>query len=335
MNKQFYSNKEIIGAVASQNEKLAEFFGYNQNADGSFTISRDLKQFDAPTTVTNEFLTELVNKIVVQRNYVILGGWENPYNIFYKPMEMLGDTEELLTVDVIAGANYSETSSLLTVAKPDVYNAYIYTEDKKVWKVSISQPIIRGAFVTEGGLSALIANIIGMLRKSKELYVYDTLTEDFATDFTIEEEIQPVAQGNATQAQLAYEQIVALALKMSLPSTNYNLQGLRTTTPVGSAILMLNANYKASFDISVFASLFNSAVVGEQKVFSRVVVADLAEGVLGYVLDPEAYIIVDRIMQTESFFDASNLITTFFLHNWIKRGKNPFVNAVKLVAEAL
>lgn len=332
MSKFNYSNKEIIAAVASQSEKIADFFGYSENADGTYNLTADLKQFAAPSTITNEFLSVLVNKIVVQRNYVVLGGWENPYNIFYKAMEPLGDTEELMTVDVIAAGNYSGTSSLLTPAAPTVYNSYIYTEDKKVWKVSISQPILAGAFTTEGGLSALVANIIGMLRKSKELYVYDELTTDFATDFTITESIGTVAPGNAAQAQLAYEKIIALAHKMSLPSTSYNLQGVRTTTALGSGILLLNAGYKASFDISVFASLFNSDIVGEQKKFSRVLVVDLPAGVLGYVLDPEAYIIVDRIMQTESFFDASNLITTFFLHNWIKRGKNPFVNAVKLVA---
>jgi hypothetical protein len=330
--KHTYSNRELIGAVAAHSDIVADHFGYSQNADGTFNLTNDGKQFAAPTTVTNEFLSVLINKIVVQRNYVVLGGWENPYNIFYKAMEPMGDTEELMTVDVIAAANYSGTSSLLTVAPPTVYNSYIYTVDKKVWKVSISQPILAGAFTTEGGLSALVANIIGMLRKSKELYVYDQLTADFATAFTITEAIGTVTPGNAAQAQLAYEKIIALAQRMSLPATGFNAQGVRTNTALGSAILVLNAGYKASFDISVFASLFNADVVGEQKKFARVLVVDLPAGVLGYVMDPEAYIIVDRIMQTESFFDASNLVTTFFLHNWIKRGKNPFVNAVKLIA---
>jgi len=133
-----YTNKEIVAAVAQTNKNIAEFVNYAEHADGNYTMA-ELSQFEtAPSTVYNEFLGVLVNKIVVQRNYTILGGWENPYSIFYKPTSALGDTEELLAVDLLDGEDYSETSSLLSVQKPDVFNHYIYTEEKKVWKVSIA-----------------------------------------------------------------------------------------------------------------------------------------------------------------------------------------------------
>jgi hypothetical protein len=327
-----YTNKEIVAAVAQTNKNIAEFVNYAEHADGNYTMA-ELSQFEtAPSTVYNEFLGVLVNKIVVQRNYTILGGWENPYSIFYKPTSALGDTEELLAVDLLDGEDYSETSSLLSVQKPDVFNHYIYTEEKKVWKVSIAQPIIRAAFTTEGGLSALIASIIGMLRKSKELFIYDTMTEEFDEAFEITHEIEDIDDvGETEAARKAYEQIIALTNKLSLPSDDFNAQGLRTTTPKGAAVLMINPDYKASFDINVFASLFNANVVGENKIFARVVMADMADDVLGYVLDPDAFLIMDRILQTESFFDGSNLITHFYLHNWVKFGMNPFVNAVKLI----
>jgi hypothetical protein len=329
------TNLEIAVEVAKQSEMIADALGYNSNTG---KLSVDLNTFSETLQpeIANEFLSVLANKIVVQRVYDTLDGWANPYEVFRRELSMMGDAEELLSVGEVDADEYSTTSSLLDTSTPDVKVAFIYTTHRKVWTTSVSMDLLRGAFVQEFGLASLVSLIIKKLRDSKELFLYDTIVEELKEGI-VKEVLLPEIDGvgDTENARKGYETIVELAHKFAIPTSIYNESGLRAITPVGQGILILNASYKASFDVNVLASLFNSAKIGQDNYFKQVLVVDLGaeeEQVLGFLLDEDKYIYKDRINTTTTFFDPSNLITTTRLFNFLKTGINPHMNGVKLVS---
>ena len=138
--------------------------------------------------------------------------------------------------------------------------------------------------------------------------------------------------GQTANAQKAYVQILKLAVDMSIPSDDYNNAGVETFTPLGRGVLVLNSLYKSSFDVNVLASLFNSAKIGEQQYFSKVIVAPLSgTKQLGVVLDEEAYLWGYRFNVSQNIINPANLTIEEYYHAWVKRGVVPFRQAVALV----
>lgn len=341
MNK----NIEIVKAVGQAARESAEKFGTYTALDKTLgydptndSIKIDLRTFasEAPTEVVNEFAAVLVNKIVVQRFFESLRAWENPFAFMMKSSALLGDIEEIIGVDAADTGDYSKTSTVGTVYEPDIMHAYIYTTFKKKYMTSVSIAVLRGAFVSEGGLDAVVAGCLGRLEKDRNLFIYDTvlakLPVAITTDAPVITAITDV--GQTENAQKSYEAIMSLANKMTQPSTLYNAAGVREATPKGKLVLVINSAYKASFDINVMASLLNSKNIGQDQYFSKIVVAELTSGDtnLGYIFDEEFMMILPRLRSTDSFYDSSNMITTYHLHDWGKVGSCNWYNAVALTA---
>ncbi len=150
-----------------------------------------------------------------------------------------------------------------------------------------------------------------------------------ATTHTIQE---ISGAGETANAQKAYEQILKLVVDMSIPSDDYNNAGVTTFTPLGRCVLVLNSLYKSSFDVNVLASLFNSAKIGEQQYFSKVIVAPLTgTKQVGVVLDEEAYLWGYRFNVSQNIINPANLTIEEYYHAWVKRAVVPFRQAVALV----
>jgi hypothetical protein len=334
MKTQRSNNKAITIEVAKSSQLIADAIGFNPDDN---SISVDLKTFSESLQpeIANEFLSVLANKIVSQRVYDTLAGWNNPYEVFRRESSPFGDAEELLSVAEIDADEYSTTSDITDHFVPDVKVSFIYTTHKKVWKTSVSMELLKGAFVSDYGLADLVSLIIKKLRDSKELFLYDTITEELKTGIEKEVEITEITGlGESEASRKAYEQIISLAMNFSMPTKNYNESDIRSATPLGEAILILNASYKASFDVNVMASLLNSAKIGDSSYFKKVLVVDLGveeDNIMGFMLDVDKYIYKDRILTTTTYFDASNLISTTRLFNFVKTGINPHTNGVALV----
>ena len=330
------TNVEIVKQLCKMNpsSSYAKLVNYNEQ-DGS--ISEDaLSLFSTSTPdIANEFISDMANKIVVQRAFDLFRDYKMPFDVFMKAMSRLGDAEELLTSKLATPASYDATATPFNADKPDIVLSWIKTEDKKVVNVQLSYEIWAGAFVSENGLSNIAGIILKNLRDSIEYLVYTNIVADLsdATKVTKYATIQEVADaGETANAQKAYEQILKLAIDMSIPSDDYNTSEVNTFTPLGRAVLVLNSQYKASFDVNVLASLFNSAKIGEQQYFSKVIVAPLTgTKQVGVVLDEEAYMWGYRFNVSQNIINPANLTIEEYYHAWVKRAFVPFRQAVRLV----
>lgn len=333
------TNVEIVKQLCKMNpsSRYAKLVNYNEQ-DGS--INEDALSLFATSTpdIANEFISDMANKIVVQRAYDLFRDYNMPFDVFQKEMSRLGDAEELLSAELATAGDYDATDVPFGASAPDIVLHWIKTEDKKVVSVKLSYDIWAGAFVSETGLSNIAGIILKNLRDTIEVYLFEKITADLS-DYGAGKNIVKTATiqeisgaGETANAQKAYEQIIKLVLDMSIPSTSYNNASVKTFTPVGRSVLVLNSLYKSSFDVNVLASLFNSAKIGEQQYFKKVIVAPLTgTKQLGVVLDEEGYMWGYRFNVSQNIVNPANLTIEEYYHAWIKRSVVPFRQAVALV----
>lgn len=342
------TNVEIVKQLCKINptSRYAKLVNYNEQ-DGS--ISADaLSLFTDQPDIANEFISDMANKVVVQRAFDLFRDYKMPFDVFRKEMSRLGDAEELLTSQLATPTNYDDTAVPFSADKPSIVLAWIKTEDRKVVNVQLSYNIWAGAFTTEQGLSNIAGIILKNLRDAIELLVYKAIKTDLsdATKVAKSQALTVVSDaGETANAQKAYEEIIKLVTEMSLPSDDYNTAEVETFTPLGRCVLVLNARYKSAFDVNVLASLFNSAKIGENQYFSKVIVADLDNSdattvpatpntMIGCVLDEEAYMWGYRFNVQQSIINPANLTIEEYYHSWVKRAVVPFRQAVRLVEKS-
>ena len=308
------------------------------NYDGNNIDAKNLDLFVSNPDIANEFLSDMANMIVAQYCYDALRGYEMPFTSFLKPMQKIGDAEQYVTAELQSVTDYEAGASPFATSKPKVVVSFIKTEKKKKVQVTLNYEIWAGAFVSEGGLNSLSGIILKNMRDAVNIYVYEELTKLISskTDITKYAVLSnPItAVGETANARACYEEIMYLVNKMQLPSTTYNKAGKKTITPKGKFYLVLNASYKASFDMNVLASLFKSEKIGESTMFKDVIIVDFpttASTCVGVILDEEALVWGYRINTTTSILNPATLEINTFLHQWIKWGLVPVRNAVRLV----
>ena len=329
------TNVEMVKQLCKQNpsSRYAKLVGYDESKG---TINEDaLSLFTSQPDIANEFISDMANKVIVQRAYDLFRDYKMPFMVFYREMSKLGDAEELLSAELATPEDYGTTTDPFSADKPDIVLAWIKTTDKKAVNVKLSYEIWAGAFTSEQGLSNIAGIILKNLRDSLELFVYGKIKDDLssATNIVKSATIATISgAGETANAQQAYEQIIKLVTDMSLPSDDYNNAEVETFTPVGRGVLVLNSLYKASFDVNVLASLFNSAKIGENQYFKEVIVAPLSgTKQVGVYLDDEAYMFGYRFDVSDSIRNPATLEINTYYHRWVKRAVVPFRQAVRLV----
>lgn len=330
----FSTNTEILNAVREVSSPIYQNSIPVSNSPQDYEqIFNALMSDEIGTPIMNEFLGKLLNKVLVQRVYDT-ATWRHPFEMFVKDGSSFGDTEELITLDTGDGEDYTEESSLLRVTKPKTFVSYIYTTSRKRYPISFNENVLRGAFLKEYGIANMLSVLMKRIQLKSNQLIYNQTRDDFKK---IANEASVGVIGSVTpeaDAKAVYTNIIALVENMFIPSKRYNIKGIDMNTAKGSAYLFLNANYKASFDVYVLASLFNSQNIGENKYFKEIRVIEIDEdNVIGYVVDTDGYLIVPRIRFAGSFFDASNMVTNYWEHIWLKQGLNPFAQSLKLVKE--
>ncbi len=129
------TNVEIVKQLCKMNpsSRYAKLVDYNEQTG---ELNEDaLSLFTSTPDIANEFISDMANKIVVQRAYDLFRDYNMPFDIFRKEMSRLGDAEELLTAELASASTYDATDTPFGASKPDIVLSWIKTEDKKVVSV--------------------------------------------------------------------------------------------------------------------------------------------------------------------------------------------------------
>lgn len=294
------------------------------------------------TTVANEFLDALVNKIVAQLVYRKM--WNNPLSVLKKEAMPLGmDVEEMQANPATASA-YDGTDTgmadLLKVQKPDVKAAWYRLNRTEKYKVTINNEQLTNAFTSYPNLEGFIAMIVDTLYNGATIDEFK-YTKQLITDAYAGNKINTLTVTNPTNADTGRAFQVALrnlSLQYTFPSTTYNNYvkmggtGARTSwSPIEDQIIIIRADVASQIGVEVLAAAFN---ISYSDYLARQIIVDSFDAgnkVLAVLADEKAFQIREKLRQFATFWNASSLSWQYYFHCWDTFSLSPFHNCTALV----
>lgn len=304
------------------------------------------------TTVKNEFLDVLVNKICGQlfMNKV----YTNPLSFFEKEPVPYGATLESVFTDLIKSKNFNENfgssdnevGSLIGVEKPPTKTEYYSKNFAKKYKISISDQQLRTAFLNPNGLQNLINQVLIVPTNSRNFDDFQIMKGLLANAKTKEITLS-TGYKTATDDKKAKEltkKTRALVDRFGMMSNVFNIQGVNTFTNSQNIVILTTPEVAAMLDVELLATAFN---MDKAEMGRRIVKIDSfqkynstgnkfeADDKVELMIVDEDYIQFRRTLQvSESFRNADKLTTNIFTHNQGIACVCGFVNAVKILNSA-
>lgn len=346
MSKEFKPlTREIICKVMAKENPSK--YGELINEDGSANISA-LEHFGDIPSQANDFVSTLNNLVGRQYAFDLLRGWESPFGRFQRSTSQLGAIEQFLANNTDTGevedySVYADGSKLTDVNKPTTIEQFFTITLKKVATQSYAYEIIKGAFLTDNGLNNLMGIMIKNLEDRMTIYLYDYIIEQLNGKFNAVGEdptksdyrlldTQKVAltrpSGDQTQDVATnlenWKKIHKVIAETRILNRKYNEMGKRTITPAKSMIGLIAPSLEVEITSDVMASLFNSEQISPSKLFNERITLDFTNGgivdsdIVLVAMDDEKMYHAPYIKETTGFYNPSNMVTTYWLHLWVK-----------------
>lgn len=283
----------------------------------------------------NEFLNALVNRIA--RVIITSKSFSNPLRRFKKGIIELGESIEEVFVNIARAHQFDPAVAETEVFKreiPDVEAVFHRMNYQNFYKVTISNDQLRQAFLSERGITDLIARIVDSLYSGSEFdefLIMKQLVSQAATEGRLYPVLIPAP--TADNAKQIVTEIKAVSNMIEFPSTQYNAMGVLNFTPKSRQILLLNARFDAIMDVNVLASAFNM----EKAEFMgmRVLVDDFGDtDAIALLVDEDWFMVFDNYQGFTENYNGQGLYWNYFYHVWKTFSTSPFSNAILFTTEA-
>ena len=273
----------------------------------------------------NEFTSILMDTIC--KTMVTTRKAINPLNIFKDKAKQFGNGIENMYVNPAKAKKFTyDTSSLLTITKPDI-KAEIYEigrEDQYQSVINVAK--LKRAFLNEGGLSSLINSVYMSLTNGDTLdeYLLSKLLLKLAlkNNHVVYQEYVFADPNNPTKAeleQLAID-IQTDSLNMTFTNDTYNKyheifkdkdngDEVLTSTPQEMQVIILRSDYIVKYTMQYLATLFNMTLA-EFKAKTIIPVDNFLDApIIGVLCDYSFLQFYDNIVDEDSFYDKTTLGT--------------------------
>ena len=304
----------------------------------------------------NEFINALVNRIAIVR--VKSATFNNPYARLKKGFIEYGETIEEIFVGITQAFTFSQEKAEnreLKQYKPNVKSAFHAMNWKVLYPVSISIDQLKQAFLSSEGVTDLISKIVDAVYTAAN-YDEFLLFKYLIIKSVTTGKMKPIAVDGSSMNNYA----VAFRGKSNmLPfmSSEYNEAGVKNTTPRERQIIMMDAEFNASFDVNVLAAAFHMekadfmgslflvdsfstfdndrfAVIRSESDGLEEVTADeltLMKKVKAILVDEDWFQVYDNLALFAEKYIASGLRWNYFYHTWKTISVSPFANAIVFV----
>lgn len=291
------------------------------------------------SSTMNEFLHALVNRIglTVVRNRDL----RNPLSILKQGEMPLGkDIEEIWTNPATAETFDPTATTLLNRKLPDTKAIFHRLNRQDKYKVSISNPQLRQAFISWETLGNLIDSVTNSLYSGNYLDEFilckKTLASAIDNDNIKTETITAItneatAKEFITKARLYHR-------NFTFPSSNYNsyepAQGetpVITWTPEEDIRYIIRSDIEAFIDVNVLASAFNMSkadFLGKTLVVDNF---DTNDNCVAMMFDKSYTQIYDNYREMTEFYNGETLTWNYFYHVWQTYSVSTLCNAVAFV----
>ena len=309
--------------------------------------------------MANEFINALVNRIAVVR--VQSATFNNPYERLKKGMIDYGETVEDIFVGITKAFTFSQEkaeSRELKQYKPNVKSAFHVMNWKVLYPVSISQEQLKTAFLSNDGVTNLIASIVDQVYTAAN-YDEFLLFKYLIIKSVTSGQLKPIAVDGTNMSNYA-KAFRGKSNLLPFMSTDYNAAGVLNTTPKNRQVIFMDAQFNADFDVDVLASAFNmekadfmgslflidnfttfdndrfDIIREESDGLEEVTAAELAlmANVKALIMDENWFQVYDNLAQFTEKFISSGLRWNYFYHTWKTISSSPFANAIVFVDDS-
>ena len=297
-------------------------------------IGNAMMQYQA---TQNEFLDALVNRIA--RVLITSKSYENPLKRFKKGLLEYGETVEETFVNIAKAFQFDPAVAETDVFKreiPDVDAVFHKMNYQNFYKTTISNEMLRQAFLSAQGINDLIAKIVDSLYTGSEFDEF-LIMKQLIVDAANEGKFYPVnvpapTAANATEIVTT---IKGISNALEFMSPKYNAMGVLTYTKKPQQVLILNAQFDAVIDVNVLASAFNM----EKAEFMgmRVLVDDFGSltNVVAALVDESWFMVFDNFVGFTEIYNAQGLYWNYFHHVWKTFSTSPFSNAILFTSDSI
>lgn len=302
---------------------------------------------------SNEFINALINRIAIVR--VQSATFNNPYARLKKGYLDYGETIEEIFVNIAKVFEFSQEkaeSRELKQYKPDVKSAFHTMNWRVIYPVSVSDNELKTAFLSADGVTNLIARIVNSVYTAAN-YDEFLLFKYMLIKAITKGAFYPVSVDDSDPKNYA-KAFRGTSNKLPFMNTQYNLAGVKNTTPKGRQVIFMDADFNAEFDVDVLSAAFNMEkadfmgslyLIDDWTTFDNerfevirensdgieeVTSAELAlmAEIKAVIMDEEWFQIYDNLTRFAEKYVAAGLRWNYFYHTWKTISYSPYANAV-------
>lgn len=304
----------------------------------------------------NEFLTALVNRI----GLVLITSklYTNPWAMFKRGFLEYGETVEEIFVNLAKPHEFDQKLSETQVFKreiPDVRAAFHTMNYTKFYKTTVSNDMLRTAFLSWDGITDLIGRIVDSLYTGAnydEFLTFKYLLAVSILNGKIASITIPAV--NTDNMRTIAADIKGLSNQLEFMSPDYNIAGVQTHTVKNDQFLIINAKFDAVMDVEVLATSFNmdkaefmghrvlvdsfgsldtarlSELFAEQPGgYHQFTAAELAalDAIPAVLVSRDWFMVFDNFQNFTQQYNGEGLYWNYWYHKWMTFSVSPFGQA--------
>lgn len=309
--------------------------------------------------LANQFINALVNRIAAVR--IKSATFNNAYAQLKKGYLEFGETVEEVFVNITKAREFSVEKAEAREFKrslPDVRSAFHCMNWRVQYPITIQDEDLRTAFLSADGVQDLIARIVDAVYTAAEYDEY-LLFKYLMIKAISHGKMYPVAvdETDIRNAAIAFR---GTSNHLGFMSTDYNAEGVTTTTPKSDQYIFMDSYFNAQYDVNILASAFNmekadfmgrlmlidrwdtfdndrfSIIMANSDMVEPVTDAELAlmSDVLAVLVDREWFQVYDNNAKFTEKYVASGMYWNYFYNVWKTVSSSPFSNAIVFVKQS-
>lgn len=301
-------------------------------------LSNAIREIQRYKPHMNEVIDALVNRIgmeLFRRN-----SWKNPMAVFKRGLMEYGDTIEEVQIGVLQAHTYnsdrdSSMADLYGTELPDIQSSFHKITRQEYYKVTITQVMLKRAFLNNNGLSDLIAGLIASVTTSDNKDEFLQMTELFKlydqNGGFYRINIPDVAAATSTEAhaKAALRTLRATADNLQFMDPKYNAANMEVAVDTEDLVLFVTPDFKAAVDVNALAAMFN---IEYGKTVERIIVIPQtrmpSDDVQAVLTTGDFFIVLDTLFESATVENGHKLSYNYFLHHHSIISASRFVPAI-------
>lgn len=291
----------------------------------------------------NEFIDSLVNRIglVLFKNNI----WTNPLAKYKRGMLEYGDTIEEIMAGLLQAKNYDTDreeleKEIFGSETPEVQASYHKVNRRDRYKLTIKEPLLRNAFLTNNGLSQFITELMAMPTTSDQwdefLLMSNLFKEYYNNDGFYKVNVPDLSDvaSDGPDSRFALRRIREFAYRLPFISRQYNAAGLPVAATPDELELFITPEAQSAIDVEALAAAFN---IEKANIPNRTTVIPAEhfgfDGVQAVLTSKDFFVVADQRIETTSAHNPAALFNNYWLHHWEVISASRFVPAILFTTE--